>query len=73
MTETANIHGTDGDYLTVVVPQMIALRELIGADTPKGHRLSNAAEQLKHYRKAKGEQKANLERSLRRTIKELTD
>ena len=47
-----NIHGTEGRYLTEVLPNfledtrrdLIALRLAHGADTPIGHRCSNIIE-----------------------------
>ena len=57
MTETVNIHRTDGDSLTVGLPtygledtrrDLIALRVKHGAETPIGHRCSNIIEMMKN-------------------------
>lgn len=50
---------------------LIAKRTAAGADTPLGHRCSNLIEQLDAYRTAEGEQKANLAKSIERTMIEL--
>lgn len=52
---------------------LIAKRTAAGADTPPGHRCSNLIEQLDAYRAAEGEQKANLAKSIQRTLAELND
>ena len=41
-----NTHGTFGDSLTVVLPDLFALREKHGADSSVGHHASNIAELL---------------------------
>ena len=50
MTETVNIHGTDGRSLTVVLPDigtgLAKMRNAHGYDTPIGHRCSNILEML---------------------------
>lgn len=53
--------------------ELIALREKHKADTPIGHRCSNLVEQLQHYEKAEGEQRAHLAKSISSQMKELTD
>lgn len=50
---------------------LIAQRTAAGADTPKGHRISNLIEMLDNYRTAEGEQKAALAKSIKRTLTEL--
>lgn len=53
--------------------ELIALRAKHGADTPAGHRCSNLVEQLQHYEKAEGDQRAHLAKSIAAQMKELTD
>lgn len=50
---------------------LIAKRNAAGADTEIGHRCSNLIEQLENYRTAEGDQRANLAKSIERTLKEL--
>lgn len=50
---------------------LIALRVRFGADTAKGHRCSNLIEQIKNLEAATGEQRANLQASIRKSIAEL--
>lgn len=50
---------------------LIALRVKFGADTPKGHRCSNLIEQIEAMQTAEGEQRANLQKAIARSIKEL--
>lgn len=50
---------------------LIAKRIAAGADTPIGHRCSNLIEQLDNYRTAEGDQRANLAKSIQRTVTEL--
>jgi hypothetical protein len=50
---------------------LIALRVKYGADSPKGHRCSNLIEQIKAMEGAEGEQRANLQKSIRKSIEEL--
>lgn len=50
---------------------LIGKRTAAGADTPIGHRCSNLIEQLDNYRTAEGEQRANLAKSIQRTVAEL--
>lgn len=50
---------------------LIALRVRFGADTPKGHRCSNLIEMIKNMETATGEQRTNLQASIRKTIAEL--
>jgi hypothetical protein len=60
VTETVNIHETNGRSVTVGLPnfledtrrQLIALRVKHGADSPIGHRCSNIIELLQNYEKA---------------------
>lgn len=42
-----NTHGTSGHSLTVVLPELIALRVKHGATSAVGHHASNIAELLK--------------------------
>lgn len=51
--------------------ELIAKRVAAGADTPIGHRCSNLIEMLDNYRTAEGEQKANLAKSIQKTMAEL--
>ena len=50
---------------------LIALRVKFGANGPKGHRCSNLIEQIQAMETATGEQRANLQKSIRRSIEEL--
>lgn len=50
---------------------LIAKRAAAGADTPIGHRCSNLIEQLEHYQTATGDQRANLAKSIQRSLTEL--
>ena len=50
---------------------LIALRVKFGADTPKGHRCSNLIEQIQAMETAEGEQRANLQKAIKRSISEL--
>jgi hypothetical protein len=50
---------------------LIALRVKLGADSPKGHRCSNLIEQIQAMETAEGEQRANLQKAIRRGITEL--
>jgi hypothetical protein len=50
---------------------LIALRVRFGADTPKGHRCSNLIEQIQAMETATGEQRAHLQKAIRRGITEL--
>jgi hypothetical protein len=50
---------------------LIALRVKYGADSPKGHRCSNLIEQIKAMEGAEGEQRTNLQKSIRKSIEEL--
>ena len=50
---------------------LIALRVKYGADSPKGHRCSNLIEQIQNLETATGEQRANLQAAIRRSIAEL--
>jgi hypothetical protein len=69
VSETVNIHETDGGSVTVGLPdfsfedtrrQLIATRVTVGAKTPRGHSASNLGEQLKHLQTATGAQRDNL-------------
>lgn len=51
--------------------KLTAMRAKLGADTPAGHRCSNLIEQLQNLRDATGDQKANLEKSIKRQMAEL--
>lgn len=51
---------------------LIAMCATFGADTPAGHRCSNMGQQLKHYPKATGEQRANLAKEIRQSHDDLT-
>ena len=44
MENPVNIHETNGDSLTVVLPELFALREKHGPDSAVGHHASNIAE-----------------------------
>jgi hypothetical protein len=50
---------------------LIATRTKHGDDTPKGHRCSNAIEQLKNLRGATGAQRENLLKAIELTMKQL--
>ena len=52
--------------------KLTAMRKTLGADTPGGHRCSNLIEQLQNLRDATGEQRANLEKSIKRQMDELS-
>lgn len=52
--------------------KLIALRVKLGAETPAGYRCSNLVEQLQNYQTAEGEQKANLAKSIQKSMEELT-
>lgn len=53
--------------------KLIAMRVKFGADRPAGHRCSNLVEQLDNYRTATGDQKANLEASIRQQVTDLAN
>ncbi len=50
---------------------LIALRVRFGADSPKGHRCSNLIEQIQAMETAEGEQRAHLQKAIKRGIAEL--
>lgn len=52
---------------------LTAYRKTLGADTPAGHRCPNLIEQLQNLRDTTGDQKANLEKSIKLQMKELAD
>ena len=69
MSETVNIHETDGGSVTVGLPnfdfentrrKLIATRVSVGAKTRRGHAASNLVEQLEHLQTATGAQRDNL-------------
>jgi hypothetical protein len=51
--------------------KLTAMRKKLGADMPAGHRCSNLIEQLQNLRNAEGEQRANLEKSIKLQMTEL--
>jgi hypothetical protein len=51
--------------------ELTAMRKKLGADTPAGHRCSNLIEQLQNLRNAEGEQRANLEKSIKLQMADL--
>ncbi len=50
---------------------LIAKRLMVDSKTPIGHRYSNVIEMLENYRTATGDQRANLAKSIQRTMTEL--
>lgn len=51
--------------------ELIAMRVKHGAETPVGHRISNLIEQCENLRTAEGEQRANLIRSIDKSVAEI--
>lgn len=51
--------------------KLTAMRVKLGPDTPAGHRCSNLIEQLQNLRNADGDQRANLEKSIKLQMAEL--
>jgi uncharacterized Ntn-hydrolase superfamily protein len=52
--------------------QLIAKRNVAGADTPMGHRYSNLIEQLKAAQDATGDQRTHLMAAIQKTMAELS-
>lgn len=51
--------------------ELIAMRVKHGAETPVGHRISNLIEQCENLRTAEGEQRANLIKSLEKSMTDI--